>query len=138
MAFRLDETNLYEKLGEKKFVELSTAFYEKVYNDTDESFRILFAGSKKEEAIQNQYEFFIQRFGGPNLYSERKGHPALRFRHVNFQITKQHADRWLALMKQALELVGICGDTRDIMLQFFEHTAYLLQNIAEDGSRIYG
>lgn len=29
--------------------------------------------SKKEEAIQNQYEFFVQRMGGPPLYSQRKG-----------------------------------------------------------------
>jgi hypothetical protein len=33
----------------------------------------MFANIPKEEAIQNQYEFFIQRMGGPPLYSQRKG-----------------------------------------------------------------
>ncbi|MBA0719486.1 hypothetical protein Golax_007161, partial [Gossypium laxum] len=44
-----------------------------VYNDEEEWFRSIFANSKKEEAIQNQYEFFVERMGGPALYSERKG-----------------------------------------------------------------
>jgi len=30
-------------------------------------------GSKKEDAIQNQYEFLIQRMGGPPLFSQRRG-----------------------------------------------------------------
>lgn len=45
----------------------------RVYDDDDEWFRSIFANSKKEEAIQNQYEFFVQRMGGPPLYSQRKG-----------------------------------------------------------------
>lgn len=45
----------------------------RVYDDEEEWFRSIFANSKKEEAIQNQYEFFVQRMGGPPLYSQRKG-----------------------------------------------------------------
>ena len=46
----------------------------RVYGDEEEEwFRSIFANSKKEEAIQNQYEFFMQRMGGPSLYSQRKG-----------------------------------------------------------------
>lgn len=45
----------------------------RVYDDEEEWFRLIFANSKKEEAIQNQYEFFVQRMGGPPLYSQRKG-----------------------------------------------------------------
>lgn len=45
----------------------------RVYDDDEEWFRSIFANSKKEEAIQNQYEFFVQRMGGPPLYSQRKG-----------------------------------------------------------------
>lgn len=68
-----------------------------------------------DDAIQNQYEFFIQRFGGPDLYSKRKGHPALKgaknifkncfiyfpwpsffnvARHRDFHIDTKAADRW--------------------------------------------
>lgn len=45
----------------------------RVYEDEEEWFRSIFANSRKEDAIQNQYEFFVQRMGGPPLYSQRKG-----------------------------------------------------------------
>lgn len=72
-AFKLDEVNLFDRLGKPTFVALSTNFYTRVYDDSEKWFTDIFAGSKKEDAIQNQYEFFIQRMGGPPLYSERKG-----------------------------------------------------------------
>lgn len=52
----------------------------RVYDDDEEWFRSIFANSKKEEAIQNQYEFFVQRMGGPPLYSQRKGKKFLLFK----------------------------------------------------------
>lgn len=45
----------------------------RVYDDDQEWFRKIFASSTKEDAIRNQYEFFVQRMGGPQLYSQRKG-----------------------------------------------------------------
>ncbi|MCL7028705.1 hypothetical protein MKW94_020622 [Papaver nudicaule] len=72
-AFSIDETNLFQKLGLQTFINLSTDFYTRVYDDDEEWFRSIFANSKKEDAIQNQYEFFVQRMGGPPLYSQRKG-----------------------------------------------------------------
>jgi truncated hemoglobin YjbI len=44
-----------------------------VYEDEEEWFREIFSGSKKEDAIQNQYEFLVQRMGGPPLFSQRRG-----------------------------------------------------------------
>ncbi len=78
--YSIDEVNLYQQLGHDKFVELSTRFYGKVYADTEPAFRGMFP-KDQASAIQNQYEFLIQRTGGPELYSQRKGHPALRARH---------------------------------------------------------
>lgn len=49
----------------------------RVYDDEEEWFRSIFANSKKEDAIQNQYEFFAQRMGGPSLYSQRRGGQSL-------------------------------------------------------------
>ncbi|KAK6162114.1 hypothetical protein DH2020_001955 [Rehmannia glutinosa] len=132
-AFAIDETNLYEKLGLQTFINLSTNFYNRVYDDEEEWFRSIFANSKKEDAIQNQYEFFVQRMGGPPLYSQRRGlisyakssmiplpavffnryhvvqvksvlsHPALIARHRPFPVTRQAAERWLHHMQQALD-----------------------------------
>ena len=38
-AMSIDEVNLYERLGKDPFVELSTAFYTRVYADQDSWFR---------------------------------------------------------------------------------------------------
>nr|POE48262.1 two-on-two hemoglobin-3 [Quercus suber] len=72
-AFAIDDTNLFQKLGLQTFINLSTNFYTRVYDDEEEWFRSIFVNSKKEDAIQNQYEFFVQRMGGPPLYSQRRG-----------------------------------------------------------------
>ncbi|KAL4323288.1 hypothetical protein GQ457_11G016800 [Hibiscus cannabinus] len=126
-AFAIDETNLFQKLGLQAFVNLSTNFYTRVYDDEEEWFRSIFANSKKEEAIQNQYEFFVQRMGGPPLYSQRKGHPALIGRHRPFPVTHQAAERWLHHMEKALENTpDIDADSKVKMMNFFRHTAFFL------------
>ncbi|XP_020089314.1 two-on-two hemoglobin-3 [Ananas comosus] len=127
-AFAIDETNLFEALGGlQPFVDLSTNFYTRIYEDEEESFRSIFAASRKEDAIRNQYEFFVQRMGGPPLYSQRRGHPALIARHRPFPVTHQAAERWLHHMQQALDNTGsIDPDSRVKMMNFFRHTAYFL------------
>ncbi|XP_074584560.1 uncharacterized protein LOC141840468 [Curcuma longa] len=50
-AFAIDETNLFETLGGiQPFVDLSTNFYNRVYDDEEEWFRSIFSNSKKEDA----------------------------------------------------------------------------------------
>ncbi|KAL6556606.1 Two-on-two hemoglobin-3 [Orobanche gracilis] len=126
-AFAIDESNLYEKLGIQTFINLSTNFYNRVYDDEESWFRTIFANSKKEEAIQNQYEFFIQRMGGPPLFSQRRGHPALIARHRPFPVTCQAAERWLHHMQQSLDTTSdIDSESKIKMMNFFRHTAFFL------------
>ncbi|KAG6391267.1 hypothetical protein SASPL_149020 [Salvia splendens] len=109
------------------FINLSTNFYNRVYDDEEEWFRSIFANSKKEDAIQNQYEFFIQRMGGPPLFSQRRGHPALIGRHRPFPVTHQAAERWLHHMQEALDTTKyIDSDSKTKMMNFFRHTAFFL------------
>ncbi|KAJ7958606.1 Two-on-two hemoglobin-3 [Quillaja saponaria] len=126
-AFSIDDTNLFQKLSLQAFINLSTNFYNRVYDDEEEWFRSIFVNSKKEEAIQNQYEFFVQRMGGPPLYSQRRGHPALIARHRPFPVTHQAAERWLHHMQQALDNTpDIDADSKTKMMNFFRHTAFFL------------
>ncbi|THU61064.1 hypothetical protein C4D60_Mb07t19350 [Musa balbisiana] len=122
-AFAIDDTNLFQALGGiQPFIDLSTNFYNRVYDDEEEWFRSIFANSKKEDAIQNQYEFFVQRMGGPDLYSQRKGHPALIGRHAPFPVTHQAAERWLYHMEQALESIPTIDPASKVkMMNFFRH-----------------
>jgi truncated hemoglobin YjbI len=59
-------------------------------------------------------------------------------RHVKFSIERRGADRWLQYMGEALDEVKIEGDLKTKMSEFFHDVAYFLQNVNEDGSRIYG
>ncbi|CAH9074180.1 unnamed protein product [Cuscuta europaea] len=126
-AFAIDETNIFQKLGLDTFVNLSTNFYTRVFDDEEEWFRAIFANSTKEDAIRNQYEFFVQRMGGPPLFSGRRGHPALIGRHRPFPVTQKAAERWLHHMQQALNsTANIDNDSKSKMMNFFRHTAYFL------------
>lgn len=42
-------------------------------------------------------------FGGPPLYSEQRGHPRLRMRHMPYRISKVERDEWMMCMNQALD-----------------------------------
>jgi truncated hemoglobin YjbI len=136
MRFRIDESNIFEELGLEKLVELSTEFYRRVHEDPDPDFRSMFPEAL-DGAVQNQYEFFAQRFGGPPLYSKRKGHPALRQRHVTFAITRGMADKWLGHMRDAMVHVGLAEEMRARLDEFFTHTAGFLINVDEEGNRLY-
>lgn len=126
-AMRIDQVKLYERLGESAFRKLSTNFYSRVFNDEVQWFRDIFKGGNLEEAIQNQMEFFMQRLGGPALYSQRKGPPALIARHLKFDMSLEAAQRWVHHMQQALTATPeIDADSRERMLDFFTHTAYFL------------
>jgi truncated hemoglobin YjbI len=107
-AFEIDQheegASVFERVGHAAFVKLSTAFYDRVYADEDAHFRLLFASRKKEDAIRNQYEFFIQRLGGPQLYSQRKGHPALIGRHMEFEVSGLARRFWAVALLWSLSV----------------------------------
>lgn len=82
------------------------------------------------ETIENQYMFLTQFFGGPGLYTERKGHPMLRARHMQFEITPERAEAWLECMKETLDEVEIYGVIREQMWSRLTMSAYHMVNTA--------
>lgn len=46
--------------------------------------------------------FLVQYWGGPRSYSEQRGHPRLRMRHMPFSIGEAERDRWLEIMSASL------------------------------------
>lgn len=136
-AFAINNSNLYAKLGNDTFKKLSTEFYNRVYDDDEPvdigdgqapvPFKDVFKGFKKESAIRNQYEFVIQRLGGPALYSERKGHPALMRRHFKFPCTTATAERYMKHMRAALDAMPeIDEDSKQQLHDYFRHTSFFL------------
>jgi truncated hemoglobin YjbI len=136
MRLRIDDDNIFEQLGLPKLQELSTEFYRRVQADEDPEFKAIFARDLSE-AVQNQFEFFAQRFGGPQLYTQRKGHPALRMRHADFKITRRAAERWVMHMRDSMAAVGIPDNIRERLDEFFVSTAEFLVNLDEAGEKLY-
>jgi truncated hemoglobin YjbI len=121
---------VYQTLGHDRIVALSTAFYTSVYSEPHTELGVMFQNIPIDQAIQNQYEFFVQRLGGPQLFSERKGHPALRARHAPFRVTEAAAEAWLLHMRRAVKevLKDAPKDVVSALHEFFNHTAYFLIN----------
>ncbi|MBL9148256.1 MAG: globin [Phycisphaerae bacterium] len=119
---------VYERLGgPEPFWRIARAFYGRVDRDPEPAFRGMFPVDLTEP-IRNQAEFLIQYFGGPQTYSERKGHPRLRMRHAPFPIDLAARNRWVAHMKAALDEAEIPAPEKAEMTGYFEHTATFMMN----------
>ena len=95
-------TPLFARLGAEPFRQLASGLYTRI--DGDPRIRAMFPEdlSAQSDAVNDMSEFLIQFFGGPQTYSERKGHPRLRARHMRFPITTDARDAWLSKALGAL------------------------------------
>jgi len=72
--------------------------------------------------------FLGQYFGGPTAYSDEKGHPRLRMRHVNFQIGEAERDGWVRHMTAAVIAADLDERTQAQMLDYFAMAAHHMIN----------
>ena len=94
------DTQLHAIIGEDGFVRLVASFYKKVA--ADDIIGPMYPPADLPGAELRLRHFLIQRFGGPDLYSQQRGHPRLRMRHSPFIINQAARDRWVMLMEQAI------------------------------------
>lgn len=94
--------SFYEAVGgEAFFHDLVADFYRGVAGDPP--LRDMYPEEDLGPAEERLRLFLMQYFGGPGTYSERRGHPRLRMRHVPFVIDRDQRDRWLGHMLTALD-----------------------------------
>nr|WP_088085644.1 globin [Bacillus sp. OV166] len=97
--------SIYEEIGGQETIDkLVNTFYPRVYADPE--LRPLFEGDM-EEIKRKQRMFLPQFLGGPALYSQEFGPPAMRGRHLPFEVTPRRAACWLRCMKEAFEEIGL-------------------------------
>ena len=72
--------------------------------------------------------FLIQYWGGPATYSEQRGHPRLRMRHVPFAIGAAERDAWYGHMTDAVRAGGLEPEVEAQVLAYFEQAANHLVN----------
>jgi hemoglobin len=97
-----NELSFYEAVGgEDTFRRLVSRFYQEVAKDP--LLRPVYPSRDLGPAEEHLRLFLIQYWGGPGTYSERRGHPRLRMRHVRFAIGEAERDAWLRHMRTALD-----------------------------------
>lgn len=91
--------SLFEAIGGTATVDrLVTTFYKHV--GTHQALIPIFPEDLTEVA-RKQALFLTQFLGGPSLYSEERGHPRLRRRHLPFEITFERKEAWVECMEKA-------------------------------------
>lgn len=114
--------------GESVFYRLADEFYSRV--DVDPVLRAMFpedlAGPKQRLAL-----FLIQYFGGPGTYSEQRGHPRLRMRHMPFAIGAREKNAWLRHMLASIDALQIAEPARGAIRDYFERGAEFMINVDE-------
>jgi len=69
--------------------------------------------------------------GGPDLYTQKYGHPRLRARHLPFSIGQTERDQWLLCMRKALADMQVPDDLRLQLEASFWKTADFMRNRPE-------
>jgi hemoglobin len=96
---------LYDLVGgDGFFVRLVDAFYDGVADDAV-LVRLYPEAPDLSGANRRLRMFLVQYWGGPTTYSDERGHPRLRMRHLPFHIGREERDRWLEHMSRAVDTV---------------------------------
>jgi len=117
----------FDAIGGHAFFErLVAAFYRRVA--ADPLLRPLYPGADLRPAEERLLLFLEQYWGGPGTYSEQRGHPRLRMRHVPFPIDAAAAERWLDHMRAALDEQALAPELDAPLREYFERAAAALVN----------
>lgn len=127
-----EHTTLYDRVGGAGFFErLVDRFYEGVA--TDPVLLPLYPEAPDLTGARHRLTgFLVQFWGGPTTYSDERGHPRLRMRHLPFHIGPAERDHWLTHMTAAVEQVCAVTDQEpDVaaeLLAYFVPAAEQLRN----------
>ena len=124
------EISLYEAVGGMPFFQtLVDAFYDGVAADA-ELLAIYPTPDDLGPARRRLTLFLAQYWGGPTTYSDERGHPRLRLRHMPFAIGEAERDRWLHHMRAAVDAVEPPEPVRQALLDYFTMAADAMRNTA--------
>ncbi len=124
----MEEYEVFEAIGNDGFTRLIAAFYKQIPGD--DILGPMYKGRDMAAAEKRLRDFLIYRFGGPQHYIEERGHPRLRMRHVPFVIDQVARDRWMTLMKKALDETKLPEPAAQVLTTFLDSTATAMMNRA--------
>lgn len=113
--------------GEPTFRALVHRFYAGVAQDP--ALRALYPDDDLGPAEERLTLFLVQYWGGPSTYSELRGHPRLRMRHVPFAVDSAARDAWLGHMRDALESLELPAAYAQRLWDYLVTAADSLRNV---------
>lgn len=117
---------VYAAVGnDEPFFRLVDAFYAGV--EKDELLRPLYP-EDLSDAKRHLALFLIQRTGGATTYSNERGHPRMRARHMPFKIGMFERNAWMHHMDNALETTDEFAPHKTVLHDFFEGFSLFLIN----------
>lgn len=119
--------NFYAEVGGAPvFRRIVHRFYEEVARD--EVLRPLYPEEDLGPAEDRLRLFLEQYWGGPRTYSDQRGHPRLRMRHVPFTIGPIERDAWLRCMRIAVDEENLSPEHREQLWNYLQYAAVSMQN----------
>ena len=120
-------SSFYDQVGgHETFVKLVHEFYARVAED--ERFRALYPEDDLGPAEERLRMFLEQYWGGPTTYSEQRGHPRLRMRHMPFPVDTWARETWLTHMRAALDTLQLSPLHDGIIWDYFDRAAHAMIN----------
>ncbi|MGT2426728.1 globin [Amnibacterium kyonggiense] len=116
--------------GRPTFERLVRRFYAGVADDPP--LLALYPEQDLEPAIERLTGFLEQYWGGPGTYSERRGHPRLRMRHMPFKVNPAQRDRWLHHMRVAVDELQLPPLYESELWAYLERAAHAMVNTFEE------
>jgi len=111
--------------GEAWFAALVERFYAGVVTD------VVLAPLYPDDLTDSKAHmtgFLVQYWGGPQTYSEERGHPRLRMRHAAFGIDESVRDAWVRHMAASVRAGGLEPEVEEQVLAYFDNAATHLIN----------
>ena len=119
--------SFYDEVGgHDTFVRLVNAFYRGVA--TDPVLKPMYPEEDLAPAAERLTLFLEQYWGGPTTYSERRGHPRLRMRHLPFHVNPDARDRWLQHMRAAVDELGLSPLHEATLWDYLQRAAHAMVN----------
>ena len=127
------ETTLFDEVGGQPFFDrLVDRFYVGV--EGDPVLLRLYPDPADLGGARRRLALFLgQYWGGPATYSQERGHPRLRARHVPFPIGEIERDRWLVHMRAAIAACDAPDDAKQRLFDYVTMAADAMRNRAEAG-----
>jgi hemoglobin len=122
--------SFYELVGgEPTFRKLVNEFYAGVANDP--VLRPIYPEEDLGPAAERLTLFLMQYWGGPNTYSQQRGHPRLRLRHAPFKVGPAERDAWLDHMRRALDTLALPAEQDARLWEYLSRAAQFMMNTTE-------